>query len=577
MSSRFDDAAEAELREEFIQGRNIHNVYGLRSNIRRSCLAFREEFPGDSILNHTHTIKWVRPWNARLGECVVTTRISRLWSLYEWWAWLFDQRVLDDNVLEFVACEKLAIDAVPSLTLHCNLQRHSAEYVGGLARVSARSRDSYAVWLKRFNVFLNRLPAPPVFEAGSKLHLGEDVLAAWFRYLCGRYERITVLQSANVLNGFLEALVRKGVLAENVLERLRGEFPVGKRLGVAYALAADDRAAALRALARQPTFQSRFAEHLTSFLALKRAVGCCYPHATTVLRDFDRFIIAQSEQGPITAALLAGWRASRPKLSAASHRLRWSVMHQFCLYLRRYVADTHVPDPLFGRIPIPRLKANIVAPPEMRRLLDGVAVVAAGSRWSLRPHTYRTLFVLLYTTGLRISEARRLQVGDVDLRRRVLTVRETKFYKSRFVPFSDGLLPILRDYHRRRLQLVGKPTPEAPFFVTQYGGHYQKTAVGTVWQRLVRHTKLGGGRGQGPRIHDLRHSFATLRLAAWYREDADVAAKLPLLSTYLGHTTSAATQRYLTILPETLLAASERFRIYGGPLVAAAGESHALA
>lgn len=433
------------------------------------------------------------------------------------------------------------------------------------------------MWLKRFNVFLNRLPAPPVFKAG-KLDLGEDVLAAWFRHICGRYERITVLQATNVLNGFLEALVGKGVLAGNVLEQLRREYPVGKRLGVAYALAAHDRVAALRALARKPTFQSGLADHLASFLALKRAIGCRYPHATTVLRDFDHFLIVQKEKGPITAALLARWRASHPELSAASHRLRWTVMHQFCLYLRRYVPETHVPDSLFGRMPIPRLKAHIVTPSEMRRLLDGVGVVASGSRWPLRPHTCRTLFILLYTTGLRISEARGLQVGDIDLRRRVITIRETKFYKSRLVPFSDGLLPIFREYHRRRLQLLGAPPPEGPFFVTQYGGHSKKTHIGTVWKRLLRHTGLGGGgRGNGPRPHDLRHSFATLRLAAWYREGADVAAKLPLLSTYLGHTTIAATQRYLTILPEAQLAASERFRSYSSSLIAVAGENHALA
>lgn len=159
----------------------------------------------------------------------------------------------------------------------------------------------------------------------------------------------------------------------------------------------------------------------------------------------------------------------------------------------------------------------------------------------------------------------------------MIKIRETKFYKSRLVPFSDGLVPILRDYHRRRIRLLGAPTTDAPFFVTQYGGHYKKTHLGTVWKRLMRHTGLGGGRGVGPRIHDLRHSFATLRLAAWYRDGHDVAAKLPLLSTYLGHTTIAATQRYLTVLPETLFAASDRFRSYSGSLIVAAGESHALA
>lgn len=575
MTARFQISAETKLREEFVQARGIRNIHGLRSNIRRSCLAFCEANPGDSILNHTHTTEWVGSWNAKLTKYAVATRISRLWSLHEWWTWLFEKHVIDVNILEFVACEKLAVDAVPVLTMHCNLQRHADEFLAAMHRVSAHSRQCYAVWLKRFIIFINRLSEPPVIE-GSKLQLDDEVLAAWFRDICGRYQRTTVLQATGVLSEFFDKLVQRGVLSENRIEKLRREYPLGKRLGVAYALAADDRFVALSALARKPVFQSYLAAQLGGFLALKRAIGCRYKHAATVLRDFDRFLIAQGSEGVITAVLLARWRASRLELSAASHQLRWTVMLQFCLYLRRYVPETYVPDPIFGRRPIPRFRAHIVAPEQMRQILDAVAVVAAGSRWTLRPHTCRTVFMLLYTTGLRISEARALQVGDVDLRQRVITVRETKFYKSRLVPFSDGLLSILRDYLRHRIQLLGAPLPKAPFFVTQYGGHYQKSHVGTVWTKLMRHTGFGGRRGVGPRIHDLRHSFATLRLAKWYQDGEDVTAKLPVLSTYLGHASIAATQRYLTILPETLLAASERFRSYGGSLISAAGGTHAL-
>lgn len=579
MSARFNEVAETELREEFVEtghSRSAKGLSNLRSEIRCSCVVFRELFPGDSILNHTHTTEWTRPWNARLAHLAVATRINRLWSLYQWWAWLFDRRLIDSNVLELVACKRLAIDAVPPLTLRCQLQRHVAEYLDGLTGVTAHTREYYLSWIRRFELFLNRVSSPPIFVGGT-LDLGEEVLAAWFQHICGRYQRSSVLIATNVLNGFLEALVCKGVLAENVLERLRREYPTGKRLGVAYALAADDRAAALGALAKKPTFQSSLAEHMSGFLSLKRATGCRCPAATTVLRDFDRFLIDSSEQGPITAALLARWCASRPELSAASHRHRWAAMHQFCLYLRRYVPETHVPEPLLGRRPVTRFKAHIVQPDEMRQILDAVAVVATGNIWPLRPHTCRTLFILLYATGLRIGEARKLQVDDVDLRQRVIRIRETKFYKSRLVPYSDGLLQILRDYHRRRIQLLGAPAPEAPFFVTRYGGHYKQTQFGKVWRQLIRHAGLDGGRQARPRIHDLRHSFASLRLAAWYRDGEDVVAKLPLLSTYLGHASIAATQRYLTILPETQLAASERFRAYSGELITAAGEDHALA
>jgi integrase/recombinase XerD len=577
MTARFDETSEAELREKFIgtSHRSINGIWNLRSEIRSSCLVYRELFPGDSILNHTDTTEWARPWNARLAGLAVATRINRLWSLYEWWAWLFDRRLIASNVLELVPCQKLAIDAVPPLTLRCQLHRHVTEYLDGLTGIAVHTREWRLVWLRRFEVFLNRLPAPPTFE-GGKLVLSEEVLATWFHHICRHYQRLHVLGATNVLNAFFQALARKGVLVENVLERLRREYPTGKRIGVAYALAADDRGAALRALARRPTFQSSLAEHMVGFLSLKRATGCSCPSATTVLRDFDCFLRTREEQGSITAALLARWRASRPELSAGTRRHRWAVMHQFCLYLRRYCPETHVPDPLLGRLPVPRFKARIVQPSEMRQILDAVAVVVPGNIWALRPHICRTLFTLLYTTGLRIGEARKLQIGDVDLRQRVIQVRETKFYKSRLVPFSDGLLLILRDYHRRRIQLLGAPTPEAPFFVTRFGGHYKPTHFGSVWRPLMRHTGLDT-LGARPRIHDLRHSFATLRLAAWYRDDEDVIAKLPLLSTYLGHASIAASQQYLTILPETLLAASERFRTYSGSLITAGGKDHALA
>ena len=152
------------------------------------------------------------------------------------------------------------------------------------------------------------------------------------------------------------------------------------------------------------------------------------------------------------------------------------------------------------------------------------------------------------------------------MRRRLITIRETKFYKSRLVPFSDGLLDVLRAYHRRRIGQLGAPRPEAAFFPTEAGGHYALQSIYPGWHALLRRAGLDAD-GCRPRIHDLRHSFATLRLATWYREGADVNAKLPLLTTYMGHAQVAATQVYLTMLPEMLQIVSDRFRQYGGALV----------
>jgi integrase/recombinase XerD len=577
MKPRFDEAAEQDFREAFIKARGGTRASAnqVRSCIRCSCLAFREEFPADSILNHTHSTEWVRPWNARQAGCSFGMRLNRLQTLGGWWQWLFECRVIDDNVFKFVSCVQLARDAAPLLILRCNLRRYIAEYLQSRSDLSTRSRESDGSWLMRFNLFINQ--RPEILGDETKLELGEAVLGAWFRSVCaaGR-PRAAVVRSAGTLSTFLDYLVSRGVLGENALQRLSEAFPVGRRVGVAYALAADDQSTALRALARPPEFCSSLAEHIAAFFDLKRAAGCTERYGRSILRDFDRFLVTQGEQGPITSMLLARWGASRPDLGPGSRRERWILIRQFCLYLRRYLPETCVPDLLLGRFPPSRFRPRIVQPQEMTKLLAAVTTVVPGSRWALRPAIYRMLLLLLYSTGLRISEALELQVGDVDLHERVITIRQTKFYKSRLVPFSDGLLTFLRDYQRERLRLVGAPSRDAAFFPTRDGDHYTQSSVNYVWQDLLEHAGLRGVAARGPRVHDLRHSFATLRLAAWYHEGVDVEAMLPRLATYLGHAKVASTYLYLTILPETLLAASERFRGYGGSLITAKGGSHAL-
>jgi integrase/recombinase XerD len=578
MKLRFDEVAEQDLRKAFIRALDGTRASAnqVRSCIRCACLAFREEFPGDSLLNHTHSTEWVRPWNARQARCSFGMRLNRLQALGGWWQWLFECRVIDDNVFKFVSCVQLARDTAPLLILRCNLHRYIAAYLQSRSDLSIRSRQSDGSWLMRFNLFINR--RPEILGDTTKLELGEEVLGAWFRSVCiaGR-PRAAVVRSAGTLSTFLDYLVSCGVLAENVLKRLSEAFPVGKRVGVAYALAADDQSMALHALTRPPEFRSSLADHIAAFLDLKRAAGCTERYGRSILRDFDRFLVAQGEQGPITSMLLARWGSSRPGLGPVSRRQRWILIRQFCLYLRRYLPETWVPDSLLGRFPPSRFRPRIVQPEEITKLLAAVAIVVPGSRWALRPVIYRTLLVLLYSTGLRISEALELQVGDIDLHERVITIRQTKFYKSRLVPFSDGLLTFLRDYQRERLRLVGAPARNAAFFPTKDGGHYTQSAVNYVWQDLLKHADLRGSAVRGPRVHDLRHSFATLRLAVWYHEGVDVEAMLPRLATYLGHAKVASTYLYLTMLPETLLAASERFRHYGGSLIAPTGGTHALA
>jgi site-specific recombinase XerD len=173
------------------------------------------------------------------------------------------------------------------------------------------------------------------------------------------------------------------------------------------------------------------------------------------------------------------------------------------------------------------------------------------------------LILLLYAAGLRISEALSLRLTDVDLSAGILTIRESKFYKTRLVPMSPALNGTLGEPVAQRAK--DHPTSlDAELFLTRTGTPVARHTAENVFSRL--RVRAGGLRHDGcryqPRLHDLRHAFAVHRLISWYRQGADVQRLLPQLATYLGHVHIAATQRYLTLTPELLHEASQRFERY---------------
>jgi integrase/recombinase XerD len=183
----------------------------------------------------------------------------------------------------------------------------------------------------------------------------------------------------------------------------------------------------------------------------------------------------------------------------------------------------------------------------------------------VEPITLRAIVLLLYGTGLRVHEALSLNHEDIDLPNGLLTVRHTKFFKSRLVPFSQSLTRILSDYAARHGTVATMP-PATPFFTRRNGARVLQTSLEGCFRRLCEHAGIrrdDGARYQ-PRLHDLRHSFAVHRLTSWYRQGADVQKLLPKLSVYLGHAYLAATQVYLSMTPELLAEANARFERYAG-------------
>jgi integrase len=189
-----------------------------------------------------------------------------------------------------------------------------------------------------------------------------------------------------------------------------------------------------------------------------------------------------------------------------------------------------------------------------------------------------TALILLYLTGLRLGEVLRLAVGDVDLSKRLLRIRQTKFGKSRLVPVAPDLNDKLRQC-REFLELrLGTRTSEAPFFPGPTGKPISSTALRASFRKILLQSGITpkGSAHRRPRLHDLRGTFAVHRLLLWYEQDADLAAKLPLLSTYLGHVGLASSQRYLQLTKDLLGEVARRHAACFGHLIKDLNEGEEL-
>jgi integrase/recombinase XerD len=243
----------------------------------------------------------------------------------------------------------------------------------------------------------------------------------------------------------------------------------------------------------------------------------------------------------------------------------WYVRHNALLGFYRYaisrgfIATSPLP------LVIPKLSTTfqpyIYSSVELRRILDSTESCRR-RRSDLDAAAMRSLILLMYGAALRTSEALSLTIGNVDLSGAVLTVRDSKFFKTRLVPIGPKTLRVLAEYAGCRH--ASSRNPDAPFFVGRNSKRIPIHKFERAFQQIRQHAGLqreGGSRRQ-PRLHDLRHTSAVHRLIAWYREGKDVQKLLPGLSVYMGHTHLAATQAYLTMTPDLLQEASLRFERY---------------
>jgi integrase len=299
---------------------------------------------------------------------------------------------------------------------------------------------------------------------------------------------------------------------------------------------------------------SALRQSLDDYLAVRRSVGYKLESVARMLSSFVAFA-ERAGAGTITTELALSW-ATQPQQASPiwlAHRL--SAVRGFARYL-------HALDPAAEIPPADLLAAPGYqpAPPYLYSDADIAALLAAARRLTppLQAATFETLLGLLAVTGLRIGEAMRLDRDDIDWDEKVLVVRSSKFGRSREVVCHDSTIEALRAYSARRDQLCPRPA-SASFFVSQRGRRLAHHSVYAAFHQLAGEAGLlqrPGGRP--PRVHGLRHSFAVGTLLRWYRDGGDVQARLPLLSTYLGHVRPSSTYWYLTACPELLALAAER-------------------
>jgi len=320
------------------------------------------------------------------------------------------------------------------------------------------------------------------------------------------------------------------------------------------------------------SFGSCIAPHIEDFLKHHRALGKSFANEEHALRLFDRYLAEQkvSSIEQISASVLESFLSSRPRTTARSHNHLLSVLGRLLRWLVRQQRLSRSPlDARPHRCP-QSYPPFLFEAAQVNRLLALAAGLPDEPHSHHRGATYRMIFGLMYTLGLRVGEAARLCLKDVDLDRQCLLIRQTKFSKTRNVPFGPRLAASLQGYLEEREQRHGLLLPDDPVFSLDKGGRQplRSQSISRTFHHLVAQLNLTVPAGVAPpRLHCLRHSFAVSTLLRWYRTGVDPGARLLYLSTFLGHVNPTSTAVYLTITADLLEQASERFRRFSATIL----------
>ncbi len=298
------------------------------------------------------------------------------------------------------------------------------------------------------------------------------------------------------------------------------------------------------------------------YIRYRRTLGERFVNNAFILQAFARSVGADATVDEVRTEQIAAFIGGTDALTT-TWRTKYTTINGFFHFAksRDHITHSPMPDKIAKRVP--SFVPYIYSHEELHQLLETVRCYQRGVS-SFDAHTFRTILLLLYGTGLRAGEIVRLNSEDVDFNESLLVIRLTKFHKSRLVPFGPQLHQALTEYVGKRTRPISVSGEVLPFFTTREGTRIVLNTLQAHFRRLREKSGIrrSDGASYQPRLHDLRHTFAVHRLTSWYQQGMDVQKLVYQLSVYLGHAHLEDTQIYLSMTPDLLQEANARFECY---------------
>lgn len=364
---------------------------------------------------------------------------------------------------------------------------------------------------------------------------------------------------------FMQALTIMRIITTDPFANIKARFGKCGWPGIARALNSSDPESSLEAVRNEPGFTGCFGQHAKAYIDLNQAAGNKYIGEARALIEFNRFLRQKSidSLASITTEIVYDWLTSMT-CGARGRRTKLCALKKLFLHLNRLglVSCNPVTDDVIDAAGKPdrSFKPYIYSTGEIKSLLDLAKGLRPTTMFPLRSKAIYTIIGLMYTLGLRTGEVLNVKFKDIDLNNDTLFIPRTKFYKDRLVPFGPNLSQCLKDYLEVRRTTCPPEHTDTYLFTNRRQEPISATCIQNNFRSLLDEIEIVRPLNKrGPRLHDMRHTFAVHRLLQWYQEGVDVQQKLVLLSTFMGHFNIYSTQVYLTITGSLLHEANKRF------------------